>query len=81
MVDTNSDPKDINFLIPSNDDATKSIEKIFSIISKPIEEGLNQRKKEKEEQEQIEAKESEEKIKDKVKDKTGDNESSEKGKS
>ena len=81
MVDTNSDPKDINFLIPSNDDATKSIEKIFSIISKPIEEGLNQRKKEKEEQEQIEAKESEEKIKDKVKDKAEDNESSEKGKS
>ena len=68
MVDTNSDPKDIDFLIPSNDDATKSIEKIFSIISKSIEEGLNQRKKEKEEQEQIKAKESEEKVKDQEKD-------------
>jgi len=78
MVDTNSDPKDIDFLIPSNDDATKSIEKIFSIISKSIEEGLNQRKKEKEEQEQIEAKESEEKTKNKVEDVKIDKESSKK---
>ena len=81
MVDTNSDPKDIDFLIPSNDDATKSKEKIFSIISKSIEEGLNQRKKEKEEQEQIKAKESEEKVKDQEKDNEVQKKSSEKEKS
>ena len=57
---------------------SKSIEKIFSIISKSIEEGLNQRKKEKEEQEQIEAKESEEKTKNKVEDVKIDKESSKK---
>ncbi len=63
MVDTNSDPKDVDFIIPSNDDATKSIEKIFSIISKSVEEGLNQRKEEKEAEEQIKVKEAEEKDK------------------
>ena len=49
MVDTNSDPKEINFVIPSNDDASKSINKILEILTSSILEGLNERKKEKEE--------------------------------
>ena len=49
MVDTNSDPKEIDFVIPSNDDASKSIEKILSIVTNSIADALEQRKKEKEE--------------------------------
>ena len=49
MVDTNSDPSDIDFPIPSNDDAFKSISIITKYISKAIEEALMERKKDKEE--------------------------------
>jgi small subunit ribosomal protein S2 len=49
MVDTNSDPTDIDFAIPANDDATKSISLIAGIITKAIEEGLEERKREREE--------------------------------
>ena len=48
MVDTNSDPRDVDFVIPSNDDASKSIEKILSLVSTSVAEGLGERKKEKE---------------------------------
>ncbi|MGB1831698.1 MAG: 30S ribosomal protein S2, partial [Flavobacteriaceae bacterium] len=48
MVDTNSDPRDVDFVIPSNDDASKSIEKILSLVSAAVAEGLGERKKEKE---------------------------------
>ena len=48
MVDTNSDPTDIDFAIPANDDATKSISLITGIITKAIEEGLAERKVDKE---------------------------------
>jgi len=44
MVDTNSDPTKIDFVIPSNDDATKSIEKIMSICVAAVQEGLDERK-------------------------------------
>jgi small subunit ribosomal protein S2 len=47
MVDTNSDPTDIEFPIPANDDASKSISLIIEILCKSIEEGLNERKMEK----------------------------------
>ena len=47
MVDTNSDPSDIDFPIPANDDASKSISLIIDILCKAIEEGLNERKLEK----------------------------------
>jgi small subunit ribosomal protein S2 len=47
MVDTNSDPSDIDFVIPANDDASKSISLIIEILCKSIEEGLNERKLEK----------------------------------
>merc|ERR1712000_283048 len=49
MVDTNSDPRDVDFAIPSNDDAGKSIEIILEHISDSIVEGLQQRKAEKQE--------------------------------
>ena len=47
MVDTNSDPRQVDYVIPSNDDASKSINKILSIVSSAIEDGLNERKAEK----------------------------------
>ncbi len=47
MVDTNSDPSDIEFPIPANDDASKSISLIIEILCQSIEEGLNERKMEK----------------------------------
>jgi small subunit ribosomal protein S2 len=49
MVDTNSDPSDIDFPIPANDDAFKSILLIARYVGKAIEEGLTERKKDKEE--------------------------------
>ncbi len=49
MVDTNSDPSNIDFPIPSNDDAFKSITIISQVISKAVEEGLMERKEDKEE--------------------------------
>ena len=48
MVDTNSDPRDVDFVIPSNDDASKSIDKILSLITGAVAEGLGERKKENE---------------------------------
>ncbi len=48
MVDTNSDPRDIDFPIPSNDDASKSISLIMHFITEAVAEGLNERKMEKE---------------------------------
>ena len=44
MVDTNSDPRDIDFVIPANDDATKSIAKILDKVTEAINEGLEERK-------------------------------------
>ena len=48
VVDTNSDPSDLDFVIPANDDATKSIELITDIMVKAIGEGLSERKVERE---------------------------------
>ena len=52
MVDTNSDPSDIEFPIPANDDASKSISLIIGILCEAIEEGLNERKIEKDKEPQ-----------------------------
>ncbi len=52
MVDTNSDPSDIEFPIPANDDASKSISLIVGILCQSIEEGLNERKIEKDKEPQ-----------------------------
>ncbi|AEK23336.1 30S ribosomal protein S2 [Capnocytophaga canimorsus] len=43
MVDTNSDPRDVDYVIPANDDASKSIEKILTYVTEAINEGLSQR--------------------------------------
>lgn len=48
MVDTNSDPRDVDFVIPSNDDASKSIDKILNLVTSAVAEGLSERKSEKE---------------------------------
>ena len=47
IVDTNSDPKDVDFVIPANDDATKSIEVILDAVCGAINEGVEERKAEK----------------------------------
>ncbi|QNF33890.1 30S ribosomal protein S2 [Adhaeribacter swui] len=51
IVDTNSNPELVDFPIPANDDASKSISLIVSVIGKAIEEGLSERKVDKEETE------------------------------
>jgi len=48
MVDTNSDPTTVDFPIPANDDASKSISLIINIVCESIEEGFKERKLEKE---------------------------------
>ena len=55
MVDTNSNPELIDFAIPANDDATKSITLITDIITKAIKEGLEERKRDKEQEAEKEA--------------------------
>lgn len=47
MVDTCCDPTDIDYVIPANDDATKSIAAIIDVMAQAIAEGLNERKLEK----------------------------------
>jgi len=47
MVDTNSDPRQVDYVIPSNDDASKSIEKILSLVSSAVADGLAERKSDK----------------------------------
>jgi len=56
MVDTNSDPRKVDFAIPSNDDATKSIAKILYVVIEGIAEGLAERKTDKDKEGSEEAK-------------------------
>lgn len=49
MVDTNSDPSTVDFAIPANDDATKSISIITNYLTESVIEGLGERKKDKDE--------------------------------
>ena len=51
IVDTNSDPNNVDFVIPANDDATKSIEVILTALCDAIKEGLEERKVEKADEE------------------------------
>jgi len=55
MVDTNSDPRAIDFVIPSNDDASKSIDKVLTYLTDAVAEGLAERKTSKEKE--VQAKE------------------------
>jgi small subunit ribosomal protein S2 len=43
MVDTNSDPREVEYVIPANDDASKSIEKILSLVTAAVIDGLSNR--------------------------------------
>ena len=47
IVDTNSNPEDVDFVIPANDDASKSIEVILDAVCGAMAEGLEERKVEK----------------------------------
>jgi small subunit ribosomal protein S2 len=44
LVDTNSNPRDVDYAIPANDDASKSIHKVMSYMTDSILEGLSERK-------------------------------------
>ncbi len=55
IVDTNSNPNGIDFVIPANDDATKSVEVILGALCEAIQEGLDERKVEKADAEASEA--------------------------
>jgi ribosomal protein S2, bacterial type len=54
MVDTNSDPANVDFVIPANDDATKSVELILGALCKAIQEGLQEGKAERANKEETE---------------------------
>ncbi|MDT0293412.1 30S ribosomal protein S2 [Mesonia ostreae] len=55
MVDTNSDPREVEYVIPSNDDASKSIKKVISYVSDAIVDGLSERKADKESKKEAKA--------------------------
>jgi len=65
MVDTNSDPVDIDFPIPANDDAFKSIDIITKEISRVIEQALMERKKDKDEAKRKEEEDAKRKVDEK----------------
>lgn len=52
MVDTNSDPREVEYVIPSNDDASKSIDKVVSYMADAIVAGLSERKSSKDAKEE-----------------------------
>ena len=49
MVDTNADPRDVDYAIPANDDASKSIDKILGLVTQSIAAGTSERQKERDE--------------------------------
>ena len=67
MVDTNSDPREVEYVIPSNDDASKSIEKVLTHVTGAIAEGLSERKADKAEKQVDE--DNEKKVEKEAKDK------------
>ena len=54
MVDTNSDPREVVYVIPANDDASRSIERILTYVVEAIKEGLEDKKVEKAEEKNTE---------------------------
>ncbi len=66
MVDTNSDPNTVDFAIPANDDASKSIALITDIVCKAIQEGLNERKADKDKEAAVAQKSANEAVKQEV---------------
>lgn len=57
MVDTNSNPAEVDYVIPANDDASKSIELVVDVMAQAIREGLEERKAEKLDDEEQQPKE------------------------
>ena len=55
MVDTNSDPREVDYVIPANDDASKSIDKILTLVTDAVKDGLANRTSEKDGEESPEA--------------------------
>ena len=53
LIDTNADPNTVDYPIPANDDAAKSIEYITGVLCAAIQEGLNERKLEKEKEVEV----------------------------
>jgi len=62
IVDTNSNPNNIDFVIPANDDATKSIEVIVNAVCAAIREGLEERRVEKADEEAAAAQAQDEEV-------------------
>ena len=54
MVDTNSDPREVDYVIPANDDASRSIERILTYVVEAIKEGLEDKTVEKAEEKNTE---------------------------
>jgi small subunit ribosomal protein S2 len=63
IVDTNSNPEGIDFVIPANDDASQSIKLIVGAMVEAVREGLNERKAEKKDDEEAPRKKSRRKVK------------------
>jgi small subunit ribosomal protein S2 len=55
LVDTNSDPRAVDFVIPANDDASKSIDKVMTYVIESIANGLSNRKASKDKADKTEA--------------------------
>jgi len=70
MVDTNCDPKAVDYVVPSNDDASKSINVIMTSVTEAVAEGLAERKSEKQESKEGEETKTEETAEAKVEEKT-----------
>jgi small subunit ribosomal protein S2 len=62
IVDTNSNPEGIDFVIPANDDASQSIKLIVGEMVEAVREGLNERKAEKKDDEEAPRKKSRRKV-------------------
>ena len=62
MVDTNSDPREVDYVIPANDDASKSIDKILSLVTAAVIDGLANRTSDKEGDDATDVKEVEEEV-------------------
>lgn len=62
IVDTNSNPEGIDFVIPANDDASQSIKLIVGAMVEAVREGLNERKAEKKDDEEVPRKKSRRKV-------------------
>jgi small subunit ribosomal protein S2 len=64
MVDTNSDPEGIDFVIPANDDASQSIKLIVGLMADAVREGMTERKMEREKEDSTNVKKTKRKASD-----------------